>query len=267
MSVESDRLVLLSGSVHAEEAVRYHAGYAVYAGLTGIHGQGKAAPVNDAGLAHREKLFSSEVDILDDELAGGVFLRKPFGETSQRPGDAIMPERVRQIGEFVGFCHNDAIEAYGFRVDHQRDDGCSSLLKGRTQVWLRCLRDGFQRVETCAATFFKKSREQVGFVFEMVIERSLRNTRQLGDLRHGCPFIALLEEKLSRTLEDLLIFAGCPFAVTGRALGRLFGLGHRPVEGLLLRMGEHDRPPERHGPYGRIVSSPFYVDYSSGAAL
>ncbi len=267
MSVKTDRLVVLSGSVHAEEAVRYHAGYAVYAGLTGVHRQGKAAPVNDAGLAHRKKLFSSEVDICDDELACGMFIRKPFGETGQCPGDAIMPERVRQIGEFVGLRHNDAVEAYGFRVDHQRDDSCSCLLEGRAQVWLRCLRDGLQRVKACAAAFFKKSREQVGLVLEMVIERPLRDTRQLGDLRHGCPFIALLEEKLSRTLEDLLTFAGCPFAVTGRVLGRLFGLGHRPVEGLLLRMGEHDRPPERYGPYGQIVSSPFYVDYSSGAAL
>lgn len=267
MSVETDRPVISSGSVHAKEAVRYHAGHAIYAGLTGIHGQRKAAPVDDAGLAHREELLGSKVDILNDELACGMFLGKPAGKAGQCSGDAIMPERVRQIGKLVGFCHNDAVEAYGFRVDHQLDDGGRCLPESRVQVGLRSLRDGFQRVETCAAAFLEKGREQVRLVLEMVIERAFGDTGHTGDLRHGSPFITLLKEKLPCTLEDLLTFAGCPFAATGRALGRLFGLGHRPVEGLRLRMEGHDRPPERHGPYGRIISCPFYVDYSSGAAL
>lgn len=258
--------MIVSGSVHPEKTFRHHGSHAVYAVLAGVHGQGEAAPVDDTGLAHREKLLGSKVDVRNDQLAACMFFCKPVGKAGQCPGDTVMPERVCQIGELVGLCHDDAVEAYGLRVDHQGDDGGCCLPEGRAQVRLRRPGYGFQRVEACAAAFFEKSREQISLVLEMVVERPFGDTCQMSDLRHGGSLIALLEEKLSSTLEDLLAFAGSRFAVAGRTGGRVFGLGHRFVEGLLLRMEGHDRLLGRHGPYGRSVSGPFYVDNSTGAS-
>ncbi len=267
------RFIQPSWRVYFEEMVRHRTGDTVNALWAAINRQGQARALDNTRLAHHQELLSGKSGIINLQQTRFMLVGKPFCKTAQRAGEAIMPERISQMGEFIRLCNNNAVQPDSLVVGQQCNNGRCGLDEGGTQIRLGGAGYRFERIKPCAAAFFKKGSEQIGFILKMIIERAFRDPRQLRNLGHGGPLISLLEEKLSRTGEDLLTFTGGIFPLVryggrlGGIKGRFGRLCHHFRGGLFLLIKGHDKPRGGRGPYRSLISSLFFSDDYAGAAL
>lgn len=269
------RFIQPSWRVYFEEMVRHRTGDTVNVLWAAINRQGQARALDNTRLAHHQELLSGKSGIINLQQTRLMLVGKPFCETAQRAGEAIMPERISQMGELICLRDNNAIQPDSLVVDQQCNNGRCGLDEGGTQIRLGGAGYRFERIKPCAAAFFKKGSEQIGFILKMIIERAFRDPRQLCNLGHGGPLISLLEEKLPCTGEDLLTFTGGIFPlVWDKAVldwtglrGRFGRLCHYFRGGLFLLIRGHDKPRGGRGPYRSLISSLFFSDDYAGAAL